>query len=143
MKNKRMEQLWNVPAVRIECNADHFLQGGAASKRAGEEGETVDEGGEELAGQGSQDDTGKCADQVGDDVRDTYCLRVLDLYPGGGTQTKHNHRGMLANFIQNQTNMSKKNYKMYFRKICLKQVWYESRRSAAQCVSTEQYLLPG
>lgn len=111
-----MEQLWNVPAVRIECNADHFLQGGAASEGAGEEGETVDEGGEELAGQGGQDDTGESADQVGDDVRDTYCLRVLHLYPG--TQTKHNLRGMLANLIPNQTVFES------ISQMFLKQVWY-------------------
>lgn len=67
---------------RAECAATHhLLQGGAASKRAGEECEAVDEGGEELAGQRRQDAPGEHGDQVGDDVGDAHRLRILDLDP--------------------------------------------------------------
>lgn len=60
----------------------HLLQGGAASKGAGEQREAVDEGGEQVAGQRRQNAPGEHGDQVGNDIGDADRLRVLDLNPG-------------------------------------------------------------
>lgn len=46
----------------------HLLQGGAAAKRAGEEREAVDEGGEEVSGQRRQGASREHGDHIGDDI---------------------------------------------------------------------------
>lgn len=57
----------------------HLLQSGAASERAGEQSEAVDEGGEEVAGQRHQSTSREHGDQIGDDIGDAHRLGVFDL----------------------------------------------------------------
>ncbi len=67
-----------------KCSTHHLLQGGAATKRAREQCEAVNERGEELVRESCQNASGKCADEVTDDARDAYSLRVFNLNPVTG-----------------------------------------------------------
>ena len=69
----------------------HFFQCSAAPERAGEVREAVDEGREQLSGDGSQHVAREHGDQVADDAGDAHSLRVFYLNPtpqGVGTGFK-------------------------------------------------------
>lgn len=62
--------MWSCEEAAEGVVTHHLLQGGAASKGAGEQCQAVDEGSEQITGQRRQNAPREHGDQVGNDIGD-------------------------------------------------------------------------